>query len=110
MNDSSRQPERNLLPSLRRVFGEKPGSSRNGYDLFVQYRQIAKDSMPYLYMAIGTQDGYRSFLQAHRAFTDLLRGAGAAYEYHETPGGHNWQYWDAEIQPLLKRMREILKF
>ena len=66
--------------------------------------------MPYIYMAMGTQDAYRSFLSANRALTDLLRGAGMVYEYHETPGGHSWQYWDTEIQPLLKRMREVLKF
>jgi putative tributyrin esterase len=110
MNDTIRQPERALLPSLRHAFGEKPGPSRSTYDLFLLYRQTSKESMPYIYMAMGTQDAYRSFLPAHRALTDLLRGAGVAYEYHETPGGHNWQYWDIEIQPLLKRMREVLKF
>lgn len=110
MADTVRQPERSLLPSLRRAFGEKPGPSRNAYDLFVLYRQVPKESMPYLYMAMGTQDAYRSFLPAHRALTDLLRGTGIAYEYHETPGGHSWQYWDTEIQPLLKKMREALKF
>jgi len=110
MNDTTRQPERALLPSLKRAFGEKSGAPRNTYDLFLLYRQLPKESMPYVYMAMGTQDGYRSFLPAHRALTDLLRGGGVSYEYHETPGGHSWQYWDTEIQPLLKRMREVLKF
>ena len=110
MNDTTRQPERSLFPSLRHAFGEKSGASRTAYDLFLLYRQTSKESMPYIYMAMGAQDGFRSFLPAHRALTDLLRGAGASYEYHETPGGHNWQYWDTEIQPLLKRMREVLKF
>lgn len=110
MNDTTRAAERSLFPSLRRAFGEKPNNSRNAHDVFVLYRQTSKDSLPYVYMAIGIQDGYRSFLPAHRAFTDLLRTYGAAYEYHETQGGHNWQFWDREIQPLLRRMREVLKF
>jgi S-formylglutathione hydrolase FrmB len=110
MNDTTRPAERSLYPSLKRAFGEKPSTSKNGHDIFQLYRQTSKDSLPYVYMAIGTQDVYRSFLPAHRAFTDLLRAYGAAYEYHETPGAHNWQYWDKEIQPLLKRMREVLKF
>jgi putative tributyrin esterase len=110
MTDTVRLPERSLIPSLRRAFGEKPGASRNAYDLFLLYRQVPKGSMPYLYMTMGTHDAYRSFLPAHRALTDLLRGAGVTYEYHETPGGHGWQYWDSEIQPLLKKMREVLKF
>ena len=110
MNDTTRPAERALFPSLRRAFGEKPNGFRNAHDVFVIYRQVPKDSLPYIYMAIGIQDGYRSFLPAHRAFTDLLRTYGAAYEYHETPGAHNWQFWGREVQPLLKRMREVLKY
>jgi S-formylglutathione hydrolase FrmB len=110
MTDTTRQPEHSLLPSLKHAFGEKSGASRSAYDLFLLSRQTSKESMPYIYMAMGTLDNYRSFLPAHRALTDLLRGAGVSYEYHETPGGHSWQYWDTEIQPLLKRMREVLKF
>jgi putative tributyrin esterase len=110
MNDTSRPAERALFPSLWRAFGEKPNASRNAHDIFLLYRQVPKDSLPYIYMVVGIQDGYRSFLPAHRAFTDLLRTYGAAYEYHETPGAHNWQYWSREVQPLLKRMREVLKY
>ncbi|MDP2886002.1 MAG: alpha/beta hydrolase family protein [Ignavibacteria bacterium] len=110
MNDTTRPAERSLFPSLRRAFGEKPNNSRNAHDVFLLYRQTMKDSLPYMYMVIGIQDSYRNFLPAHRAFTDLLRTYGAAYEYHETQGGHTWQFWDREIQPLLRRMREVLKF
>ena len=110
LNDTTRPAERALFPSLKKAFGEKPNNDRTMGDVFFLYRQTTKDSLPYLYLVIGTQDGYRSFLPAHRAFTDLLRSYGAAYEYHETPGGHNWQYWDHEIQPILKRMREVLNF
>jgi S-formylglutathione hydrolase FrmB len=110
MNDTSRPAERSLYPSLRRAFGGKPNGFRNAHDIFFLYRQTPKDLLPYIYMVMGTQDAYRNFLPAHRAFTDLLRTYGAAYEYHEMPGGHSWQFWDREIQPLLMRMREVLKF
>lgn len=110
MNDMTRPAERSLHASLKRAFGEKTGGFRNAHDIYLLYRQTSKDSLPYIYMVIGIQDGYRTFLPAHRAFTDLLRTYGAAYEYHETPGGHNWQFWDKEIRPLVVRMREVLKF
>jgi S-formylglutathione hydrolase FrmB len=110
MSDTTRAAERSLLPSLKRVFGEKTSGFRNAHDIFMLYRQTSKDSLPYIYMVIGTQDGYRTFLPGHRAFTDLLRTYGASYEYHETPGGHNWQFWDREIRPVVQRMREVLKF
>ena len=110
MNDTTRPAERSLHASLRRAFGEKTSGFRNAHDVFLLYRQTSKDSLPYIYMVIGIQDAYRTFLPAHRAFTDLLRTYGAAYEYHETPGGHNWQFWDNEIRPLIDRMREVLRF
>ena len=110
INDTSRRAERQLNPSLKRAFGERQGDFRNAHDVFFLYRQVPKDSLPYLYLVTGIQDGFRGFLPAHRAFTDLLRTYGAAYEYHETPGAHNWQFWEREIQPLIKRMREVLKF
>ncbi|MGA3246008.1 MAG: alpha/beta hydrolase family protein [Bacteroidota bacterium] len=110
MNDTTHLAERSLQPSLKRAFGEKTNGFRNAHDIFLLYRQTSKDSLPYIYMVIGIQDGYRTFLPAHRAFTDLLRTYGAGYEYHETPGGHNWQFWDKEIRPLILRMREVLKF
>lgn len=110
LNDTTRAPERALFPSLLTAFGGQSGNNSVTGDLFQLYRQTSKDSLPYLYFVMGTQDGCRSFLPAHRAFTDLLRAYGAAYEYHETPGGHNWQHWDREIQPILRRMREVLNF
>ncbi|MEK6755002.1 MAG: alpha/beta hydrolase family protein [Bacteroidota bacterium] len=110
INDTSRPAERQLSPSLKRAFGERQNGFRNAHDVFFLYRQIHKDSLPYLYLVTGIQDGFRGFLPAHRAFTDLLRTYGAAYEYHETPGAHNWQFWDREIQLLIKRLREVLKF
>jgi S-formylglutathione hydrolase FrmB len=110
MNDTSRPAERALIPSLRKAFGDQPNGFGQAHDVFLLCRQTAKDSLPFLYLVIGIQDGFRGFLPAHRAFTDLLRTYGVAYEYHETPGAHNWQYWDREIQPLIKRMREILGF
>ena len=109
-NDTSRRPESGLAPSLWKTFGNQQNDFWNEHDVFFLYREVPKDSFPYLYLAAGIQDGYRTFLPAHRAFTDLLRNYGAPYEYHEVPGRHNWQFWDREIQPLLKRLREVLKF
>ncbi|MGB2866891.1 MAG: alpha/beta hydrolase family protein [Bacteroidota bacterium] len=84
--------------------------SRKQYDIFELYRNAPHDSSLYLYFAMGTSDGFKGLLPVHRMFTDSLRAAKIPYEYHELPGGHSWQFWDREIQPLIKRMREIMKF
>jgi len=110
MNDTSRRPEGALVPSLRKAFGDQQNGFRNEHDVFFLYREVPRESFPYLYMAAGIQDEYRTFLPAHRAFTDLLRTYGTHYEYHEVPGGHDWQFWAREVQPLLKRLREVLEF
>lgn len=110
ISDSTRPEGRGLLPSLRQAFGDHMNGFRNAHDVFYLYKQTPKTTLPYLYMSIGIQDGFRRFLPAHRAFTDLLRTYGAPYEYHETQGGHDWKFWDREIQPLLARLREVLKF
>ncbi|MFH0991313.1 MAG: alpha/beta hydrolase family protein [bacterium] len=110
ISDTSRQAERNLLPSLKKAFGERPSGFRNAHDVFYLYKKVSKDSIPYLYLAIGAYDIFKNFLPAHRALTDLLRTYGVAYEYHETQGGHTWEYWDREIQMLIQRMRDVLEF
>ena len=110
MADTLRTPGRNLLPSLRRAFGERNVDFQNRHDAMLLAQEAARDSLPYFYFVIGTSDGFRDFLPAHRALTDQLRASGAHYEYHETPGGHSWQYWDREIQPLLSRMKSVLAF
>lgn len=110
ISDSSRTEAQVLIPSLRKAFGDRTNGFRTAHDVFYLYRQTPKSAFPYLYMSIGVQDGFRRFLPAHRAFSDLLRAYGAPYEYHETQGGHNWKFWDREIQPLLVRLREVLEF
>jgi S-formylglutathione hydrolase FrmB len=80
---------------------------RDTYDLF-QLARTVSDTLPYFYFVTGTQDAFVEFLPAHRDLTDILRSRGIAYEYLEVPGRHNWQFWDREIQPLLKRMWDVL--
>jgi len=32
----------------------------------------------------------------------------AAYEYHETEGGHGWDYWDRSVPDLLREVARVL--
>lgn len=106
-------PKRSATPvvheSLARVFGADSSAFYADHDLFDLYRRTPPERLPYLYFAAGIQDGYKQFLPAHRELTDSLRGRGIAYEYHELPGRHSWVFWDREIQPLLKRLIEVLR-
>ena len=96
-----------IAPNLKQTFGPRPGPFWNDHDLFQLFRRTPVARFPYCYIVTGEQDGFTNFLPAARALADSLRGIGARYEYHETPGSHNWKFWDSQIQPLLKRLDEL---
>jgi S-formylglutathione hydrolase FrmB len=111
--DSSSQIGKLAAASFRSLYADssvaKLRAIQSAYDIF-QLVQASHDTLPYFYLVMGTDDGYREFLPSHRDFTGLLKSRHIPYEYHETPGAHNWSYWDREIQPLLVRLRAVLHF
>ncbi len=106
--DTSSLAVKYLSESLLKAYGSQPSEFWDRHDVFHLFRPLAKSTAPYLYLVIGIQDEYRDFVTAHRQLIDSLRTSNIAYEYHEIPGNHSWAFWDREIQPLLKRMMEIL--
>ena len=69
---------------------------------------LRKGDVPYLYLASGIQDEFALRLSLYREFADLLRSRGLAYEYHETPGKHSWEYWGQEIPGVIHRFLAIV--
>lgn len=111
IEDTVRQPVgQHLTASLRRAFGPERSATRTQNDVYTLFNGAPPDSLPFIHMATGIQDGFRFFLPGHRYFADSLKAAGVRYEYHETPGRHSWAYWDRELQRMLPRMREILEY
>jgi enterochelin esterase family protein len=56
-----------------------------------------------LFLGCGTED---TRYQAHVRLTDLLARNGIHYEFHDTPGEHEWKVWRhllAEFMPKLFR-------
>lgn len=83
---------------LLEVFGPDSTSTRSLNDVFQLLKAPHSVPHPYFYLACGTAD---SFLQTNREFVQQLSSRNIAYEYHETPGGHAWDYWDRSLPPLL---------
>jgi S-formylglutathione hydrolase FrmB len=90
---------------LLEVYGSAGGRTRTDNDVFQMLKSAARDRYPYLYLACGTSD---FFLQVNREFAQQLSSAKLAYEYHETPGDHAWEYWDGAVQPLLQAIAKSL--
>ncbi|MCA1652352.1 MAG: hypothetical protein LC753_19520 [Acidobacteria bacterium] len=49
-------------------------------------------------MDCGTGD---SLLESNRELVAVFKKTGLAYEYHELPGAHTWEYWDMRIREML---------
>ena len=76
------------------IFGPWKSDHRRANDPFVLARSADPAHTPYLYLTCGDQEG---LLPANRQFAALLREHGFASEFHEAPGGHNWNQWNGRL-------------
>jgi len=90
---------------LLKVFGP-PGSGVRADNILSSLLQsVSSKDLPYLYLACGSGD---DFLPVNRNFVAQLSSRGVPYEYHETAGGHAWDYWDRSVQDLLRAVADVL--
>lgn len=82
---------------LLEVFGNAANPTRTENDVFLLLK-TAHDDL-YFYLACGTGD---FFLDTNRALAAQLSSQKVLYEYHETAGGHTWEYWDSALNPVLQ--------
>ena len=93
----------NTVPATRRywedVFGPAEDVSGSENDLFAAATALTDPALrPRIYMWCGTED----FLYAQNIrMRDHLRALGYDLTYEESPGDHQWQYWDKKIADAL---------
>jgi S-formylglutathione hydrolase FrmB len=88
-----------LGPSLDAAFGAPNSTVRAENDVFDAAARAVPATTPYLYLDCGTRDV--SFVQSNRKLVSNLSQRNLAYEYHETPGAHTWEYWDMRLPNML---------
>lgn len=98
-----RRPE--FREKLLTVFGASENPFRRESDPFSLLSNPHQIPYPYFYLSCGTAD---LLLETNRAFVQQLSTKNIPYEYHETPGGHTWDYWDRALQPLLNAVQKRL--
>lgn len=84
----------------RDIFGPAEGVPGSFNDLFAAAKELKESGKPLtkLYMWCGTED----FLIApNRRMRDHLNALGYDLTYEESPGDHQWKYWDEKIQTVL---------
>lgn len=92
------------FPKLLEVFGAAGNQTRSENDVFLLLK--GSHDYAYFYLACGSSD---FFLDTNRALAARLSTLKIPYEYHETPGGHSWGYWDSSLSPLLKAVMRALE-
>lgn len=82
---------------LQEVFGKAGSRTRTENDVFLLLRTT--HNYPFFYLACGTAD---FFLDTNRVLAAQLSSQKVPYEYHETAGGHTWEYWNSALNPMLQ--------
>jgi S-formylglutathione hydrolase FrmB len=88
--------------SIKQVFGDADNPARAANDLFRLAGNLSADkvaALPYFYFDCGTEDPW---LKTNRELSKLFSEHNIAHEYRELPGGHDWKYWDKQVQEILR--------
>jgi S-formylglutathione hydrolase FrmB len=97
-----------LILSLNRAFGPDTSAYRAEHDPFKLIAKNDAEDLPYIYLVTGIDESYTQRIDFHREFTDSLRAAKIKYEYHETPGNHDYNFWSRELLNILRRLKELI--
>lgn len=95
-------PNSGLMKSLNIIFGPMDSDTRKANDIFKMVREITSEktkALPFLYIDCGTED---FLFQNNRDFIDLLVEKQVPHEFRQLPGGHDWKYWDKQVQEFLR--------
>jgi putative tributyrin esterase len=106
---AERQPA--VRDKLLKTFGEPGSATRLANNIFAMIDTAKIDpahpkDLPYFYLSCGESD---DFLEVNRQFAAKLSARGTRYEYHETMGGHAWDYWDRSLPDLLRAVAMALQ-
>lgn len=90
-------------PTLRDVFGPAGSAARAENDLLALVRDARGTEASYFYVDCGTAD---PLLPGNRTFVQAMAARPLAYEYHEVPGAHTWEFWDRRLPVFLRLVEE----
>jgi len=88
------------------IYGPWGSQTRHDNDPFVLARFADPAKTPYLFLTCGEQEG---LLPSNRAFAVLLAKRKFQYEFHTTPGDHNWNQWDEWLPSVFQSLFEHMK-
>ncbi len=90
-----------LLPDWRIIFGDNPSIEHSENDLLnISKNYCEQHTLPLrLFQCCGTED---YLYNSNQHFLKEGRELGLDLHYEESPGGHDWQYWDQQIKRVIE--------
>lgn len=95
--------------SVRSAFGAVRNDSWNANDIFFLAKNVAADSLPYFYLAAGSQDNIPEVITQSHELAGIFRQRKIRFEMHESAGGHDWLFWEEQLGSVLERIFVLLK-
>ena len=85
----------------KNTFGEPKELERseNNPEYIIKQRRAKGETIQPIFMACGTED---FLLENNRSFHDFLKKEGVAVDYRESPGIHDWKFWNEYLEPAVK--------
>lgn len=95
-----------LEPSIKAVFGNDSQLKKHN-NLIKIIENFPNDkifSLPHFYFDCGNED---SFLENNIALEKVFQHRKISHEFQIISGGHDWVYWNLQIQQILKKSSQI---
>jgi S-formylglutathione hydrolase FrmB len=99
--NATRNPEYDGFPGFTDIFGPADSKIRKENDVFLLVEKAEPRHTSFLFLACGTEDD--TIIGQHQ-FAELLRKKHIAYEMTESPGEHEWTYWESAIPQMLRSL------
>jgi putative tributyrin esterase len=84
-----------------KIFGKWGTATRRKNDPYLLVQSADPSQTPYFYLTCGDQEG---LLPANRKFAAMLEEKHFAYEFHTSPGGHDWNQWNGQLQGVFESL------
>ena len=94
--------------SVRSAFGAVRNDSWNSNDVLSLAKTVSTDSLPYFFLAAGSQDNIPEVITHTHELSSVFRKRAIRFEMHETPGGHDWLFWEEQLGTVLERFAILL--
>lgn len=75
--------------------------SDNNPEILIRRLKEEKQEIPPIYMACGTED---FLIRENREFHEFLQKENVPVQYIESPGFHNWDFWNQYLEPAIQWM------